>query len=175
MPKAVFMDYRIPPNRRAVVMFGIVIFIVAALTLLGAGLKPYWQKSQAQTWTKVQGEVLSTSIETEQHKNSTTYIPKVRYRYQVGGLDYLGSAIRFGLPESGPNAAQVKLKLHPFPAGATPVVFVDPTNPRNAVLDISEVNENQITPIVAGITLALLGVMALVVLWRERSGDRFAA
>ena len=150
--------------RRAFGTFLIGGLVVGGLYLFGTGLDAYWLKHQAQTWSSTQGQVRSSSMETLKGLKSTTYRPILAYTYQVGGIDYVGTMARFG-PQTG-SLEEIQWMLRTFPLGATPEVFINPTDPRSSVLDRSDVSVPANMGILGGALLALFGSIALIIHWR---------
>ena len=65
-------------------------------------------------------------------ESGTTEYPVVQYSYQVGGQAYQGMKIAPGPEVGGTGARKVVAR---YPAGAQVMVFYDPQNPSDAVLE----------------------------------------
>jgi len=64
--------------------------------------------------------------------NSSVNYPVVQYSYQIGGQLYQGSKIAPGMEVGGTGAGKV---VNRYPAGAQVMVFYNPQNPSEAVLE----------------------------------------
>jgi hypothetical protein len=92
-------------------------------------------------WSAVQGTIMESWIEEsttsdEEGTETRRYAPKVRYRYTVMGVEYLGDRIAFGPGRSG-NRASAEKVLARYPKGSATLVYYDPNNPDEAVLERS--------------------------------------
>lgn len=86
-----------------------------------------------QGWSSTMGSVLASYLERRRSGNrgSANY-PVVQYSYKVGGQMYQGSKIAPGMEVGGTGAGRVVEK---YPEGAQVMVFYDPNNPSDAVLE----------------------------------------
>jgi hypothetical protein len=128
-----------PLGIRATVGF---LALLLAASLTGAGLSIH-QALRSRDYVEVRGEIVDREYgrardklgETQQQRErrqSTVYF-NLRYRYTVDGKEYLGDRIQagtFGLI-SGANKRDFEQR---FPLGAQVPVYVDPEDPRTAVL-----------------------------------------
>jgi hypothetical protein len=86
-----------------------------------------------QSWPSTMGTVLASYLERRSSGNegSANY-PVVQYSYQVGGRSYQGAKIAPGMEVGGTGAGKV---VNRYPEGAQVMVFYDPNNPSDAVLE----------------------------------------
>jgi len=87
-----------------------------------------------QNWPSTLGTVNASYLERRQSsddRGSTNY-PVVQYSYQVNGQLYQSARLAPGPEVGGSGAGKVIAK---YPMGAQVVVFYDPTNPSDAVLE----------------------------------------
>ena len=86
-----------------------------------------------QTWSSTMGTVLASYLERRSSgKSGSTNYPVVQYSYQVGGQSYQGAKIAPGMEVGGTGAGKV---VNRYPQGAQVMVFYDPNNPSDAVLE----------------------------------------
>ena len=141
----------------------ILLAIVWIVWLLRLHRRAVVQARAALGWPKVQGEVLECRIGADETTDSdgdssSTYFPVLRYRYTVGGIDYEGRRLRFGLARSG-SEATVKAWLLRYREGERPAVHYNPADPADCVLETVKPNAGYI--IAASIGGALFVAMGL--------------
>lgn len=91
------------------------------------------RKMQAvQGWSSTMGTVLASYLERRHSNDGSTNYPVVQYSYQVGGQTYQGAKIAPGMEVGGTGAGKV---VNRYPEGAQVMVFYDPNNPSDAVLE----------------------------------------
>ena len=89
--------------------------------------------AQASAWSAVMGTVTSSTLEWRRgSKGGSTAYPIVQYSYQVMGQAHQGNKIMPG-PESGGSWAHKVVER--YPAGAQVMVYYDPQNPSDALLE----------------------------------------
>jgi len=89
--------------------------------------------TQASNWSSTMGTVLSSTIEWHRRsEGGSVAYPSVQYSYQVMGQMLQGSKIMPGPPVGGSGAKKVVAR---YPAGAQVMVYYDPNNPSDAVLE----------------------------------------
>jgi len=115
---------------------GIIGFVLLILNAVFLGVIFFTRRkmSQVSTWTSTMGTVMMSTIEQRHSGNDSGYTdyPVVQYSYQVGGQAYQGLKIAPGPEMGGSGARGVVAK---YPAGAQVMVFYNPQNPSEAVLE----------------------------------------
>ncbi len=135
-----------PPSPRA----GAVGYKIAAgaiamllLPLLLWGLPAYVRITQdalASTgWPQAAGTILQSRVGTQTTTSkrggqSSSYVPEVTARYDVGGRSWRTGTVRFNYLESG-SEADAAAVVGRYKAGASVPVHYDPSNPGRAVLE----------------------------------------
>lgn len=103
--------------------------------LLGIILVTRRKVAQAANWQSVMGTVTYSSIEWRRgSKGQSVAYPVVHYTYQVMGQALQGSKVMPGPEVGGTGAHKV---VERYPAGAQVMVYYDPNNPSDAVLERS--------------------------------------
>ncbi len=125
----------------SLVLFGVslLMFGLAALFFaIGRGLK---QASEAaRSYRRVSARVLSSGVATSrqhhpQHGHTVSYVPEVRYEYEVAGRRYESNRVHFG-PTIGFGArSRVDAWVARYPQGSTVAAWINPANPAEAVLE----------------------------------------
>ena len=137
----------------AAMIVGGVIFIFLAVS---QALKA---RKAEENWLTAPGEVLTSELETHRSHTrsgtSTTYLPKVTYRYHIMGQTYTGNAIGFGKSTYGRGKAEAILARYPL--GGQLSVRYDPADPTKAVLETKAAGFTNY--LIVGIALLVMGIV----------------
>ena len=95
------------------------------------------QMKAASNWDRIEGVIIASSVEqpvshVSDDLNDAT--PIIRYRYRIGGQDHESDGIRIGGQPMTTRALAGRLVAR-YPVGAHVDVFVDPSNPADALLE----------------------------------------
>ncbi|HSO11620.1 MAG TPA: DUF3592 domain-containing protein [Anaerolineales bacterium] len=88
--------------------------------------------AQASNWPSTMGTVTFSTVEVRRSSEGSSYYPVVHYTYQVMGQPHQGNKIMPGPAVGGSGAHKV---VERYPAGAQVMVYYDPDNPSDAVLE----------------------------------------
>ena len=139
-------------------------FALVGLMMLAFATVTMFTASDSRTWPQTQGTMLVAAVDSKTstsgggpgrtNSTSTSYTPRVEYRYEIDGTSHKGT--RFELLERGEGTrAEIAAKLEKFSEGAQVAVYYDPDDPAKSVLKPG-------TPDAMGIPF-LLGFVALLV------------
>ena len=110
-------------------------FVLLILNVVFLGVIYFMRKKMAAVsqWPSTMGTVMASTIEwrSSSEGGSTAY-PVVQYSYQVNGQAYQSYKLAPGPEVGGTGAKKVVAR---YPAGAQVMVFYDPQNPSDAVLE----------------------------------------
>lgn len=108
-------------------------FLLMNGIFLGIIVSTQRKMNAMQSWSSTMGTVSNSYLERRRSsKGGSVNYPVVQYSYQVGGQAYRGSKIAPGMEVGGTGAGKV---VERYPAGAQVMVFYDPQNPSDAVLE----------------------------------------
>lgn len=109
-------------------------FLLMNVIFLGIIISTQRKMNAVQSWSTTMGTVTSSYLERRRSSNNSgsTNYPIVHYSYQVGGQSYQNTKIAPGMQVGGTGAGKV---VERYPAGAQVMVFYDPQNPSDAVLE----------------------------------------
>jgi hypothetical protein len=112
---------------------GFVILILNAI-FLGIIFSTRRKMTAVTQWPSTLGTVLMSTLERRRSANNNGYTnyPVVQYSYQVGGQAYQSTKLAPGPEVGGSGAGNVVAR---YPAGAQVMVFYNPQNPSEAVLE----------------------------------------
>ncbi|MRR39066.1 DUF3592 domain-containing protein [bacterium] len=115
------------------------------ISLLGifmivSALRRRRQEESSAGWPGVQARVIESALEKASRTNvdgpdTTEFIPHVRYAYTVLGREYTSNRISFAPLTTNQSPAEQILSR--YPAGATVMVYYNPAQPDQAVLERS--------------------------------------
>lgn len=117
----------------AVVILGVgLVFLTVALVLL-------WKCWATESWTETTGEITVSRVAEEskhdaEHGTRTFYRARIAYSYEANGTSYEAMKVRrYDLQST--SRERVKVIQERYPVGVQVVVFYNPENPRQAVLE----------------------------------------
>ena len=114
---------------------GIIVFVLFILNAVFIGIIFFMRRkmSQVSQWPFTMGTVMMSTIEQRSSsEGGYTDYPVVQYSYQVGGQTYQGMKLAPGPEVGGSGARKVVAR---YPASAQVMVFYNPQNPSEAVLE----------------------------------------
>jgi hypothetical protein len=122
-------------NTEFLLAIGIIVFVLIILNAVFLGIIFFMRRRMATVsqWPSTMGTVNSSYLErrSSSEGGSTNY-PVVQYSYQVGGQTFQNSKLAPGPEVGGTGAGKVVAR---YPAGAQVMVFYNPQNPSDAVLE----------------------------------------
>ena len=88
--------------------------------------------AKAANWSTTMGTVMMSTIQYRRTGNSNSPYPVVVYNYRVMGQMLQGNKVMPGMEVGGSGAHKVVAR---YPTGAQVMVYYDPNNPSDAVLE----------------------------------------
>lgn len=123
-------------DNEVLLVVGIIGCTVMILNVIFLGILFAVQRKMnaVKTWPSTMGTVMASYLERRRSSNNRGSVnyPVVQYAYQVGGQSYQGRRIAPGMEVGGTGAGKV---VERYPAGAQVMVFYNPQNPSDAVLE----------------------------------------
>ncbi|MCH9650074.1 MAG: DUF3592 domain-containing protein [Deltaproteobacteria bacterium] len=152
------------------------IFALVGLLAGGTSIQLLWRTLDSRSWQKVPATLLSAELVTHTDVDSTTYSVEARYRYLFGGTIFEGNRVSFlehsdDLGSFHQDAANT-LKDH-LEKGETIPCYVDPDNPREAVIFRQFRWRHMSFLGLFGLLfggVGLVTLLALSIAWRKRTG-----
>ncbi|RKX37532.1 MAG: hypothetical protein DRP64_17030 [Verrucomicrobia bacterium] len=115
------------------VLFGAVFTLVGLLALKPLFITPLQKTKDAKTWNSVPATVISSKVKSHDSDDGTTYSVYIAYRYEVGGVEYLGDKYTFMGGSSSGHESKTEI-VRQYPEGRRFSVYVDPANPSESVI-----------------------------------------
>lgn len=118
-----------------IITIGIIGFVLFILNVVFLAIIFFMRRRMATVsqWPSTMGTVNTSYLEQRSDsEGGTTSYPAVQYSYQVGGQTYQSMKRAPGPEMGGTGAGKVIAK---YPAGAQVMVFYNPQNPSEAVLE----------------------------------------
>ena len=144
-------------------IIGIISFVFLILNAIFLGIIFFTRRKMAEVnqWPSTLGVVDASHLErrSSSEGGSTNY-PVVQYSYQVSGQRYQSAKLAPGMEVGGTGAGKV---VDRYPAGAQVMVFYNPQNPAEAVLERKAPAQWVIWLILAIFDCVLCG--ALPIIW----------
>lgn len=116
-------------------------FALVGLAVLNWTWRGVRQAEASRSWPAVDARIISSRIQVERESSSdigyggriTYYYPQLLYEYDVQGLTYQSTKILFVNVNYTHSDAEAAIAR--YPAGGRALAYVDPANPRLAVLE----------------------------------------
>jgi hypothetical protein len=122
-------------NTESLLVIGILAFVLLILNAVFLGVIFFMRRKMAAVsqWPSTMGTVNASYLErrSSSEGGSTNY-PVVQYSYQMGGQVYQSTKLAPGPEVGGTGAGKVVAR---YPEGAQVMVFYNPQNPSEAVLE----------------------------------------
>jgi len=148
--------------------------IVAAIFLLvGSGVfvfftvLPLRSWSQAQHWESVPCTILSSSVASHSDSDGVTYSVDISYAYQWSGERYESDAYNFFSGSSSGRSGKEAI-VGQYPPGSEHTCFVNPEDPREAVLN----RDFDFTYFIGTVGLIFVFIALGLIVYSLRGGDR---
>lgn len=142
--------------------------VILILALIAAGIGLYRFKKSAQ-WDSVKGVVLESSIEkiaqTASQQGalgdrSVDYKINIKYKYRVGGADYIGKTVIAGMPNVAGSKKDGEDIVKAYPGGGDAVIYYNPQSPSESAL-------------ITGKSVSMAGFVAIAIIILAASGIIF--
>src|SRR5215207_470284 len=151
-------------NTELLLIVGIISFVLIILNVVFLAIIFFMRRRMATVsqWPSTMGTVNASYLE-RRHSSSdsgSTNYPVVQYSYQVGGQPYQGMKIAPGPEVGGTGAGKV---VERYPAGAQVMVFYNPQNPSDAVLETKAPAQWILWLILIIFDVVLCGVIPIIV------------
>lgn len=136
---------------------GLILTLMIGCALLSNIDNLRWLFVDVKTFHQTSGQVLLSKIEPGGIYGGWRF--DITYRYKVGELEFVSNRVHFGhQAEDNPSYAQSYVEK--YPVGEQVIVFYDPNEPENAVLE-PEVKWNGLLDFYLIITLLPIAVLVL--------------
>ncbi len=161
-------------------VLGVVFFGLGAI-FVGVGIDGYRDGQATESWPSATGRVISADVQerietrrdmNDRQRTEYTYTPSVRYEYSVGERTYLGHRVK--ADDYGGGADRAYQIVNRYPAGSDVIVFYNPDDPDQAVLETGADTMGVYLFGGVGALFAVIGLAALVaagIFFRRRNRD----
>ena len=148
-------------NTELVLIVGIIGLVFLLLNGIFLGILFFMRRKMAAVsqWPSTMGSVIMSTLDRRSSDDGYTDYPLVQYSYQVGGQAYQGMKIAPGPEVGGTGAGKVVAR---YPAGAQVMVFYNPQNPSEAVLETKAPAQWILWLILIIFDCALCGVIPII-------------
>lgn len=110
-------------------VFGFVGLLIFAVLVIPKSIE--WVSMRG--WQEIEAEILWSRVRSKRSDDTTTYAVDLFYRYEMNGREYRSN--RYALVNGSSSGRKAKRKIvDAHPRGSKLTVYVDPAQPRNAVV-----------------------------------------
>jgi len=146
------------------------IFMIAGSWMLFKGMKNCLKAHHSKTWDVVSCRIDQSSIDEKKNSDGDSmFEAKIGYQYMYGSQQYSGDKIYFGYTSSSEQEDSSQL-IAAFPEGKEVKVYINPKNPKEAVL-IPGITRFALIGVWGGFGFAFMGFWFLV-MWYLFTGGR---
>jgi hypothetical protein len=145
-----------------ILTLGIIGLVFLILNVIFLAILFFMRRRMAavRQWPSTMGTVDTSYLERRSSsEGGYTNYPVVHYTYQVSGQAYQGTKIAPGMEVGGTGAGKVVAR---YPAGAQVMVFYNPQNPPDAVLETKAPAQWILWLILIVFDIALCGVIPII-------------
>lgn len=161
------MAYAVQSNSWVLILiiFFCLVFIGIGIGMLVKLMKIFSKASLSKNWHATPGKIISSELDAqtttdEDGYQTTTYIAKILFEYQVDKTSFKGECINFDYGMRTSNKGKQQSIVEQYPAGSQVTVYYDPDDPKQAVLE-KAVN-GVFTTIMVSAVFILIGVIVAV-------------
>lgn len=124
-------------GRKLLIFMGLIFMIVGYVMAYQKGLPLLERAKASKSWPTTAGVVLESKVESHRSSNSksSTYSPKVLYRYEVEDKEFKGETVWFGNDVSTSDRSLSEETVRKYPVQKEVTVFYDPADHAIAVLE----------------------------------------
>ncbi len=153
-------------GRVGLTLFGLVFGSIGLFMMLMVA-RGLTRQREVQRWTPTQAEIVESSV----RERGDRYEFAVRFRYEVGGREHVGSRYASGRETHRfENVATRRRLLDTYPPGKAVTVFVNPEKPGEAVLTRDASVAGEIFGIAFTSIFVLIGYGLAIGAWVRRPG-----
>ena len=132
------------------------ILIILGIVLIVYNLWTNYRANAVKSWARVQATVISAFAAPANQQAGQAYLdprqmiayerdparykPYVVYSYQIGDRNYQSSSVAYGDGRNTYNSLEIKTLMSQIIPGNTIMIYVDPSNPRNAYIYTRDTN-----------------------------------
>jgi hypothetical protein len=109
------------------------ILVAVGAALVALAVRNWIRGAASRDWPQSEAEIVRSFVLVNTDTDGDTYTPTFEYDYQVAGVPHRGTRLRYGAIGSS-NRKQAERTIAAYPVGSRHPVFVNPENPKDAVL-----------------------------------------
>jgi hypothetical protein len=109
------------------------ITIAVAVLLLAFAIRNWRRGAATSAWPQTEAEIVRSFVAVDKSTDADTFTATIEYEYQVAGISHRGARVRYGAYASS-NRGAAERAVAAFRVGSRCPVFVNPANPKDAVL-----------------------------------------
>lgn len=138
------------------------VFTLSGLIFFLSGAYTLWEAQGVSRWQVTEGIVLSSRLQENDHSESWSCSPKIRYSYQADGYQESEHIFVGAMTRSYDDEDEAEAFLEGFPVGAKVKVYYDPKKPSRSALIPESAGGEWIAVMLGGVALAigLAGLLA---------------
>lgn len=136
-------------------------FLIIAIVLLVSAMRGRGAANAAKNWSTLTATIVSATLQSRRrNRGGVSYYPYVVYEYDVNGQRYRNDSLHFGNEVGTGFAGWAQNAIAKYQPGSQHPVYVNPTDPRQAVLERKAPGSNILMWVAIVIVIMLIGSVA---------------
>jgi len=136
-----------------------VIFILVGMMSAASAIKAWQRYHNSDSWIPATARIVSANISSRRGSKSTTHFVNITYAYQAMGQSFQSDQFSFGSEGTGYDTYNAAEKvLAKYPTGSQQMIYYDPNQPSQAVLE----RKYDFTGAILAVIVGLAGIGMIV-------------
>jgi len=137
-------------------------FLTAAIgaALIALTIRNRLRGAATFDWPQAHAEIVGSLVRVDKDPDGDTFAAQIAYNYQVAGISHHGTRVRYGAYATS-NRKQAERTVVSYPVGSRHPVFVNPNDPKDAVLECGTSPTNLLITML-GCVFLVIGVVVYV-------------
>ena len=130
---------------------GVIFFLVSLLAATTA-IKDWRRYRESENWVPITAQIVSGNIFARRGSKSTSYVLDIKSAYKVAGQSYENNQFSFGSEGTGYDTRKkAEGMLAKYPNGSQAMIYYDPSNPQQSVLERKYDSTGAILAVIVGV------------------------
>jgi len=146
------------------------IFLISGIVTLFCAIGSLEKAKTSENWPTTEGQVVSSDIVTgidwrrtgKDRRTYTTYKPIVLYEYSVNDTKYSSNMVSFVGEDESEMQGHARRIVNRYPPGKKVIVYYNPDNPKEAVLETGVSPITYVATLVMGIAFCAVGLWGVI-------------
>lgn len=153
-----------------IVVFLALLFITIGVVLIFVHRRQKRKAEASASWLETMGTVKESDVKQgtnvlmsndEDGEGTPVFTSEISYTYQVAGMEFTSNRLTFGGKKSFSKQVDAEKVTLLYPVGSQLLVYYDPKNPKEAVIDRIAKISNMV--LIFGIMFVIIGLLTILI------------